>query len=246
MLRLGGGERGERRPGHAVGGAEGGDADHGDGHPLREEHAGTAADVQPTVVGGGAVDDDLPRTGRGAPGDDPPRVETGGGHPIGPGRRRPVAADAVTVGTQELRLALDEGRGRADTVDAGDGADQRLGDAALCGDAFRGDAVAAAHDRVGVAVGLGEERAEAVAHGVAEHQRAGQERHADEHRGEHAGQAPLTAPEVVEDHVAHVSLRRPSCARARAQWSGWASGRRRGRRRGTRPRRRSSPRSGRG
>ena len=31
-----------------------------------------------------------------------------------------------------------------------------------------------------------------------------------------------------------------------ARWSGWASGRRRGRRRGTRPRRRSSPRSGRG
>ena len=42
----------------------------------------------------------------------------GGGHPVGPGRRRPVAADAVAVGAEELRLALDEGRGRGDTVDA--------------------------------------------------------------------------------------------------------------------------------
>ena len=64
----------------------------------------------------------------------------------------------------------------------------------------------AAHHRVGAAVGLGEERAEAVADGVAEHQRAGEERHADEHGGEHADQAPLAAPQVVEGHVVSCQL----------------------------------------
>ncbi len=209
----------------AVGVAERDDPDDGDGDAVRREDGRVVADVQVAALRAGPVDHHLGGgTGLGwAPLGELERAQRPVGHPAGSHCRRPVAAERLPIGTDDLGDALDVRHRQRHTFDAGDGLDGgRVDDAghAILG---RADAIGAAHHHVSTGVGRRERVPEAGLGGVAEDHRRGEERHAEHDGGARCEQPALAAPEAVHDQPAHAD-RPPNCFTRSSTRSadGWA------------------------
>ena len=201
-LGLVGGERGEGGAGHAVGARRTWRCPTTvDLHRVGDEHGGRAADV------GGRRRRPTPRSITTSPAAAGARPSTschglsvGSVDPVPADGRRAVAADPVAVGAEQLRRALRPTVRRR----------RRRRRPATCDRATRGDRrPARSRRRRSMRCSLRtsdavppfasvKSVAEAAADGVAEHERAGEERHAQHHRGEHADEPSLAAPEVLE------------------------------------------------
>nr|WP_264159837.1 hypothetical protein [Actinomadura montaniterrae] len=195
-------ERGERRLAERVLAAELADPDDRHGNALGREDGRPVADLQLSLVGEHLVDDDLVRCARRASLGEPVGVELRVVEPV-PGGPRAAGRDGRPVFGEQLPGALDDGFGVRDAVHSAHLRQHRRVDLPARAPRRVAHLGGVADADVALAVGAGEVAVDAGRERVAEHQRAGEERHAEEHRDQRPGHAALAPPQLLEDEPGH-------------------------------------------
>ena len=152
--------------------------------PGRRDDVDLVADLEVVVVGGVLVDGDLVGARRGLPIEQANRAVGVGAVPRGAEHRCPAGGDGFAVRVDDLGGALELAVGVGDAGNGGDGVDEfgghRVAGAWPSSLVLSPNASSVRDLQVGVLEGVGEQRVEAGAHAVGEHERADDERHAED------------------------------------------------------------------